>query len=190
MIAGAAYVLLFAGANAGLTNRDKDTKCGGEERWKQKVLIDDLVTDVNTTPKATTIAALNSISTSSYDIKGETPRQDIERQVYTVKDVFITDAFLESDNDIHMVIEDGNKHTMVAEIPDTKCKEAKSSEFLADYKQARQTFLKYKDAYNHYRFDVTGVLFIDKKHPKPPTGNWPNNIELHPVLHLKMKSSF
>jgi hypothetical protein len=79
---------------------------------------------------------------------------------------------------------------MVAEIPDPKCPEAKSSDFIDDFIAARKVFLKYQDVYIHYRFDITGVLFVDKKHPKPPTGNWPNNVELHPVLKIIVKSSF
>lgn len=184
-IAGISYALLFAGTGAGLVNRDRDDKCGGEERWEQKVLIDEMVTDIRTTPRTTTIKDLNDISTAAYSIKKSTERQDIEKQVYKIRNCFITHAILESDNDIHLVIEDGEKHSMVAEIPDTRCKDAKGSEYIDDFRQARKNFLKYKDVYDQYRFDITGVLFIDKKHAKPPTGNASNNIELHPVIELK-----
>lgn len=183
-IAGIAYALLFAGASAGIVNRDTDNKCGGEERWDQKVLIDDKAGDIKTNPRITTIKNMNDISTAAYDIQKATERQDIEKQVYKIKDCFITHAILEKDNDIHLVIEDGFKHTMVAEIPDIKCKDAKGSEFIDDFRKARNTFLKYQHVYNQYRFDMTGVLFIDKKHAKPPTGNASNNIELHPVLDI------
>lgn len=185
MIAGVAYSLLFAGSGAGIIKRDNDDKCGGEERWEQKVLIDEKAADIKTTAKLTTIKGLNDISTAAYEIKRATPRQDIEQQVYKIKDCFITHAILESDNDIHLVIEDGDKHSMVAELPDTKCKDARHSEFIEDFRKARKTFLKYQHVYNQYRFDITGVLFIDKKHAKNPTGNASNNIELHPVIELK-----
>jgi hypothetical protein len=184
-IAGLAYTLLFAGAGARIVNRDNDDKCGGKERWEQKILIDDETSNIKTRPVITTIESLNSISTAAYNIKGETARQDIEKQIYKIKGCFITHAILENDNDLHLVIEDGHNHTMVAEIPDIKCKEAKSSEYIDDFRQARNLFLKYQNVFNQYRFDVTGVLFIDKKHAKPPTGNAGNNIELHPVIALK-----
>jgi len=190
IIAGVTYALLFAGAGAGIVNRDNDNKCGGEERWEQKVLIDEKSEDINTTPVLTTIKDMNDISTSNLEIKKNTERQDIEKQVYTIKDCFITHAIREDDNDIHIVIEDGQKHTMIAEIPDTKCKDAKSSEFVDDFRNARKTFLKYQNVYNHYKFDITGVLFVDKKHSKPPTGNGKNNVELHPVIDLKATTKF
>jgi len=190
IIAGVTYALLFAGAGAGIVNRDNDNKCGGEERWEQKVLIDEKTEDINTAPVLTTIKDMNDISTSNLEIKKNTERQDIEKQVYTIKDCFITHAIREDDNDIHIVIEDGQKNTMIAEIPDTKCKDAKSSEFVDDFRKARKTFLKYQNVYNHYKFDITGVLFVDKKHSKPPTGNGKNNVELHPVIDLKATTKF
>ena len=190
IIAGVTYALLFAGAGAGIINRDNDNKCGGEERWEQKVLIDEKTGDINTTLSFTTIKDMNDISTSNLEIKKNTERQDIEKQVYTIKDCFITHAIREDDNDIHIVIEDGQKHTMIAEIPDTKCKDAKSSEFVDDFRNARKNFLKYQNVYNHYKFDITGVLFVDKKHSKPPTGNGKNNVELHPVIDLKATTKF
>jgi hypothetical protein len=74
---------------------------------------------------------------------------------------------------------------MIAEIPDPECPRAKNSRFLARIKKAKAEFLKYEHTYNHHLFRITGVLFIDKKHPKPPTGNNANNVELHPVIRLK-----
>jgi hypothetical protein len=189
-IGGLVFALFFAGASAGLEDRDKDEKCGGEERWKQKVVIDDSAGEVHTTPKPTTIQALNSIPTDTIKIGKETVRQPIEKQVYTLTNCFISKAFVESDNDIHLAIEDGAGHHMVAEIPDPKCSDAKKSDFYTDFKTARKTFLKYQNVYDHHRFNITGVLFIDKKHPKPPVGNADNNIELHPVIKLTVADNF
>lgn len=190
-IAGIVYTLLFAGSSAKLENRDKDTKCGGIERWTEKVVIDNKSDLIRTTPKVTTIAWLNSVRTDTIAITKTTERNDaLETQVYTIKDCFISKAFIESDNDIHLAVEDGHGHTMVCEIPDPKCPEAKQSAFIGDYKNARATFLKYQNIYNHHRFDITGVLFIDKKHPVPPIGDWPNNVELHPVIAIKETSQY
>jgi len=189
-ISGIVFSLFFAGASATLEDRDTNTKCGGEERWAQKVVIDDSATEIDTTPKQTTIQAMNETSTSGIQITGKTERQGIEKQVYTIQNCFISKAMIESDNDIHLAIEDGAGHHMVAEIPDPKCAEAKKSDFYKDYKKVRTTFLKYQNVYNHYRFNITGVLFVDKKHPKPPVGNASNNVELHPVIGLTIADKF
>lgn len=189
-IAGLVYTLLFAGAGAGIIDRDNTPKCGGEERWEEKVLIDEAVDEINADPAETTIEQLNAISTKEITITKSTKRQDLEKQVFTVKDCFITHAIKEADNDIHLVIEDGHGGHMIAEIPDPKCPDAKKSQFKNQFKEAQKTFLKYQNVYNHYRFDITGVRFIDKKHAKNPTGNAANNIELHPVIQLKMSSQF
>jgi hypothetical protein len=189
-IAGVVYTLLFAGAGAGIADRDSDTKCGGVERWEQKVLIDDRVPLIKKQPKLATIEEMNAVVTDTVEITKSTERTPLEMQVYEIRDCFITKAILESDNDIHLVIEDGKGHTMIAEIPDTKCKDAKSSAFADDFRNARKTFRKFQNVYDHHRFTITGVLFIDKQHSKPPTGNADNNVELHPVLDLQSTSQF
>ena len=140
-IAGVAYTLFFAFAGFGLTDRDSDNKCKGSERWDVKVVAQNEETDYNISmrPKVTTIEHLNSIPTDEYEIKKSTPRQDIETQVYTVKNCYIRHAILENDNDIHLVIEDGKKHSMIAEIPDPDCEITGDSELANRYKKARQT---------------------------------------------------
>ena len=185
-VAGVLYTLLFASAGYGLTDRDSDDKCKGIERWDVKVVASDEESDYNIgmKPVKTTIAELNAISTADYTISKHTPRQDIETQVYTIKKCFITEAILENDNDIHLVLEDGAGHTMIAEIPDPACKVTGSSELSPHYKKARKTFLDNKLIYQNYRWNVSGILFIDKIHSKNPTGNAANNIELHPVISL------
>jgi len=186
-IAGVIYTLLFAGAGYGLTDRDSDNKCKGTQRWDVKVVAENENSDYNISmkPMAATIEYLNSIPTDGYDIKPKTPRQDIETQVYTIKNCFITHAILENDNDIHLVLEDGKNHTMIAEIPDPDCEITGDSELAERYRKARQTFLDNKLIYQNYQWNISGILFIDKKHPTSPTGNADNNIELHPVISLK-----
>ncbi|MFZ2979189.1 MAG: hypothetical protein WA057_05990, partial [Candidatus Magasanikiibacteriota bacterium] len=90
-----------------------------------------------------------------------------------------------SDNDLHLVIEDGNKRTMIVEIPDPNCPEVKKSEFYEDIQTARRVFLESQNYYQNYRWNITGILFIDKQHTKPPTGSAENNIELHPIIGLE-----
>jgi hypothetical protein len=186
IIGGVMYALLFAGASTdgGLTNRDSDKKCRGSERWAQKVLVDDYADDVNYHPKAITIKELAALRTQTIEIGRSTERQEMEKQVYTIRNVFISKAIAESDNDIHLVVEDGKGNHMIAEIPYADCQMTRDSEHAAEFQKARETFLRYQDTYLHYRFNITGVLFIDKKHSTAPTGNNKNNVELHPVLKL------
>jgi len=184
-IAGALYALFFAAPHAGIVKRADDNKCGGTERWEQKVLIDDAAENIHSHPKVTAIDVLDTINTSFVKIKMHTERQAIEEQVYTIKNCFISEAFREADDDIHLVIEDGHRHHMVAEIPDPKCSDAKHSEYIKDFRAARDTFLAHQDNYNHFRFNITAVLFIDKEHSKSPEGNNDNNVELHPVIKLQ-----
>jgi hypothetical protein len=189
MIGTVLYVLLFAGAGQeSIGGSDKDNKCGGEERWEEKILIDPGVDQINTRPIDTTIAGLTGINTKTPDtkFKNDRPRMEIEKKVYRIKNCFITDVLRENDNDLHLVIEDGDKkdpHTMIAEIPDPKCKEAQGSEFIENFIQTRQVLLDHASNYRHYLFTITGVLFVDKAHGQ--TGVAPNAVEIHPILELR-----
>lgn len=186
LIGAATYILLFAGATAGLENRDKDDKCGGVERWKVKVAADPDRMSINATPIPTTIDSLDDVKTDMFHIKTKTPRLAPERQVYRIDSCFISDAILESDNDIHLVIEDGKGRHMIAEIPDPSCPAIKKSRFFKKIKKAREEFMSFEDTYNKHRFNITGVFFIDKEHSgHKPTGNNPNNVELHPVIKFE-----
>lgn len=185
LIGGLFYTLLFAGAAEEIGGRDADNICGGEERWEQKVMIDPQADSIHETPVETTIAELIAIDTKLKENKyaeGK-PRMQIERQVYKIKHCFITDVLRENDNDLHLVIEDGEKHTMIAEIPDPACREAKKSQWIEFFSDARSTLFTYKSNYRHFLFTITGVLFVDKSHGQ--TGKAPNSIEIHPILEIK-----
>jgi hypothetical protein len=187
LIGGLLYVLLFAGSGAEIIReRDKDNKCGGEERWKQKVL-----TDNNNSPgiietaRESTIQDLEKIDTKLPENKYAEgrPRMEIEKQVYIIRHCFITDIIRENDNDLHLVIEDGDKNTMIAEIPDPQCPEAANSQWAQSFADAKQTIESFSNNYRHFLFTVTGVLFVDKAHGQ--TGKAVNNVEIHPVLEIK-----
>lgn len=159
--------------------------CNGSERWDVKVVSDTGQGDITTKPEHTTIAELNAKSTSQFKIGNSTERLPIENQVYQVVNCRIHAAFREADNDIHLWIEDPKSGAhMIAEIPDPTCPQTHDSEFLDKYKTVRATFLKYADHFDQYKWDITGVLFIDKKHGTPPSGNADNCIELHPVIAI------
>ena len=188
-IGGVAYLLLFAG-HSNLQKRDTDDKCGGEARWEQKIMVDRDAWDVLLKPKTTTIAKLATLDTIKTKIGKSTERLAVERQVYLIKEVLITEAILQKDNDIHLVIEDGKGGTLLAEIPDPDCPQAKKSEFRDDFIASHEIFMQHQHTFTEFWWEISGVLFVDAKHSKSPLGNNPNNVELHPVLSLKKVKRF
>ena len=185
MVGAAMYFLLFVANRESIGGSDSDNICGGEERWDVKVMADGSADSFDKTIETTTIAKLLAINTTNEDTKYKKgrARMDIEKHVYQIKHCFITDILREDDNDLHLVIEDGKKNHMIAEIPDPKCKEAKKSEWTESFDDARSTLLQYANNYRHHLFTVTGVLFVDRSHRQ--TGRAPNNVELHPIIELK-----
>jgi hypothetical protein len=185
-IGGLFYFLVFAGVGTEtIGGSDSDDKCGGKERWAIKVLSDPSANTINETPRDTTLAGLSKINTQTgaNKYKEMKPRMAIESQVYRIKNCFITKVLIENDNDLHLVIEDGKKNTMIAEIPDPSCLDAMNSPFINSFIETRQTMQRYANNYRHYMFTITGVLFVDRSHGQ--TGKSPNNIEIHPILEIK-----
>ena len=185
-ISGLFYFLVFAGVGTEkIGGHDADDKCGGKERWSVKVLRDPAASLINETPHDTTIAELQKVNTSTgpNKYKENKPRMPIESQVYRIKNCFITKVLIENDNDLHLVIEDGKKHTMIAEIPDPNCVDAMNSDYINLFIEARQTMMHHANNYRHYMFTITGVVFVDRSHGQ--TGKSPNNVEIHPILEIK-----
>lgn len=180
-IGGLMYILIFGGAGAGVVDRDNDSKCSGNERWIIKIASDEAAEEIIRKPTVITLEELIQINTD--DIPKGNVRGEEEKVTYTLKNVLITHAILESDNDIHLVIEDGHAHTIIAEIPDMSCKDNAKSIFGKEISKARKTFIRYQDTYDQYLFNITGVFFRDKPHGQ--TGKAPNNAELHPVIKLE-----
>lgn len=178
------YFLVFGGAGAGLIDRDKDNKCRGSQRWEVKVASDEAAEEIVNKAEIITLAELIAYRTDTLP-KGNA-RAYSEKFTYTLKNVFITHAILENDNDIHLVIEDGKKNTLIAEIPDVDCEVTEDSHFVTQIAKARKTFVRYQDTYDQYLFNITGVFFKDKPHGQ--TGRAPNNVELHPVIALTKAS--
>lgn len=186
IISGLLYVLLFAGASREeIGGRDNDNKCGGEERWDQKILADPEAQHLNKRPIDTTIAGLLTIDTKLPENKYREgkPRMNIEKRLYRIRHCFITNVLRENDNDLHLVIEDGQGNHMIAEIPDPKCPKAKTSDWEENFNQARLTMIEFGNNYRHFLFTITGVLFVDKSHGQ--TGKAENNVEIHPIIEIK-----
>ncbi len=109
--------------------------------------------------------------------------------------IWVLDAKLikykqEADSDFHLVLEDENGKTIIAEIPSPSCVGA-SSPFKSLISAARSDFVEEIAPPSHGRGQiqdvdmavrVVGVGFFDFLHGQ--TGVAPNGIELHPVLKI------
>lgn len=184
MVGGLLYVLLFSGSAGNITGTDSDKKCGGTDGWDEKVLVDKGASDIIQTPRRTTIADLNAIVTDEEKRTKDEPRMSFEKQIVTVKNCLIRAVLRENDNDYHLVVTDRQGNHLIAEIPDPKCPDAKHSEYLDQFSQARAMMEKYGSSFQHYEFNITGVPFRDRSHGQ--TGRADNNLEIHPVLNMRV----
>lgn len=159
----------------------------GKIRWPVKIGIDNDAQLINldkTYPK--TILAL-----SRKKPLGKPPQSSrvkpTELTLYVVTATLTDYKRSADDHDYHIVLDDGNGHTMIAEIPDPSCIRDRGP-FASGIKNARQQFDaelsatgKFKQA--NRRVKVTGVGFYDHIHGQ--RGVAPNGIELHPVLNIE-----
>jgi hypothetical protein len=181
-IGGALYALLFAGITQRIEGGDNDNKCGGEELWDQKVLIDAESSKIKNHPEVTSIKEINGIDSDVERRTKNNPRLDFEEKMITVKNVLIRKVILEDDNDYHLVVQDRDGNHLIAEIVDPECRDAQSSDFIDNYYKVRSLMEKHADDFQHWTFNITGVLFKDRSHGQ--TGKADNDIEIHPILKL------
>jgi hypothetical protein len=160
----------------------------GKERWAVKTGTDAGAGGVDlATPQNTTIAQLVGLTPPS-------PIPDnrfgpTENTVFVVS-ATLTDYKLEGgskgDSDYHLVLQDDQGKTMVAEIPSPGCV-GDGSPFAAQIASARAAFDAQFTATTSFQtanvpVQVTGVGFFDFAHGQH--GAAPNVIELHPVLNI------
>lgn len=108
------------------------------QRWSVKTGADaDAATLVGQSPTATTIASMCALAVPAV-LPPEARSQGAEETVWQL-DATLTGYKLESDGDYHLVIADGQGHTMIAEIPDPS-QLAQGSFFAAQIAAARQAF--------------------------------------------------
>jgi hypothetical protein len=162
----------------------------GVWRWPVKTLSDTAASQVDYTPKATSVRHLRTLSAPS-SLSETTPRlKPVEYQTWTVRAKLVT-AVMEDDHDYHVVIRvpTSPKKTMIVEFPYTSCNGARQSSKRAEMKHARNQFESLCGSVGSSfvdlrgRVTVTGVGFWDEIHGQ--TGVAPNGIELHPVLNFK-----
>ena len=114
----------------------------------------------------------------------EAPRLPIEHRVYRLR-ATLTFYKLESDEDVHLVLEEGGAE-MIAEIPAPACT-ASATEHARSLMAAARSELERRvgqptDSWQECGcpVDVLGVLFVDSNHGQ--RGVAPNAAELHPLL--------
>ena len=158
----------------------------GVERWSVKTGIDadaGLVNLASTT--STTIAALTALAKPA-TLPANNRLQPTETTQFVISNVTLTQYKLETDQDIHLVIQDSAGNTMIAEIPDNSCMGA-GSPFIPGVQNANSAFRARFTPTSSFQtanipVTVTGVGFFDFLHGQ--TGVAPNGIELHSILSI------
>ena len=162
----------------------------GVERWAVKTGTDPAASQVNLSDvHDSTLAAMDAIPVPA-GFGQDAPRlPPVEETVYRLS-ATLTGYKMEADSDYHLVLSDGQGHTMIAEIPAPACV-GSGSPFLAGITKARGEFdARYApgDFFQpaNVAVTVTGVGFFDTIHGQ--TGVAPNGIELHPVQDIQFGS--
>jgi hypothetical protein len=187
VVAAGALAAAFAGAST-LPGQSDKLVCTGEQRWEVKTLQDEDAGQIKFTPKRISFKEiLDKARADTWSTAKDDERQPDEFQVYTVRGR-IPYVAREDDQDIHIEFVDVNNPDLhlVAEIPNPDCAITKKSRYKEKFRKVRNTFLnKYQDksVYTSGIFEITGVLFHDKKNHG--RGGNENGVELHPILDIK-----
>jgi hypothetical protein len=172
-----------AGRDAALTSA---TTCGAW-RWPVKTGSDADRHKVSRTVVHTTIRYLRARTAPSSFVGHQDRRfRGAERHTYQLT-ARLTQFRLEDDGDIHLVLKDSAGRDMIAEIPMPGCVAA-SSLWKRAIRSVRSAFTsRYHVTTSwHYvskRIRIRGLGFFDEIHNV--TGQAPNGIELHPVIHVR-----
>lgn len=163
-----------------------DSPCAGY-RWSVKVANDSAGNAIALTPVQTTgIVSLTAIPQPNAD-NTLARVQPAETSVYELQNVTLTEIFKSSDYDYHLLLSDGQGHTMIAESPDPVC--AQGSALYTQLTSVRSTI---DEAYPNITTSgiqvnrpvtLEGVPFFDYV-PNYATDESPDGIELHPILAL------
>jgi hypothetical protein len=187
-----------------------EAQCGGTERWAVKVGTDPRAGNIDQSTR-TAIELLDLIGQLEPSLPPggqNATRLDAEMSIFVVRGRLVKFK-LEADSDYHMVITDDtlnftpggpappSGHSFVAEIPDPSCIPGKhgdpfvQSAFSAGIRKARAELeaqfqnIDRSGAFNDaggVPVELVGVAFFDFAHGQ--VGRAPNNIEIHPVLHI------
>lgn len=157
----------------------------GVERWSVKTLSDPGARQVSFTPVPTTISYLRQLPAPK---TLPVTRLTAERTTYVLSGSLVAWK-QEADQDLHLVLSEGGRTTMIAEIPNPSCMGKASPWAIQQVTAARKTVIAALGQPDTQRFHtvnrrvtVTGVFFLDFLHGQ--RGVSPNGAELHPVTRI------
>jgi hypothetical protein len=158
-------------------------KTCGVERWAVKTGMDPDAAKVDQAKVlSSTVGALSALPAPSRPTGRVAPT---ETSIFSVEATLTKIKMESDDSDYHLVLDDGQGRTMIAEIPSTDC--IGTSPFKSAIGEVRaEVFTRFHPGPSFKavgsRVTVTGVGFFDRIHGQ--TGVAANGIELHPVLRI------
>lgn len=171
----ALFIFAFFSCKKGKNN---SKSCNGDARRDVKLMLDVLAAEIDTVPVVTTIEQLGALTVP--EVKGETERQGIEKQVFRVRCV-VEEVDRKMDGDYHILLKSGDKY-LIAEIPNPECDYASASPYVSYFRSTLE-FVESNDLEGK-EVEITGVGFVDIDHHYARK-QADNNIELHPVLSIR-----
>jgi hypothetical protein len=157
--------------------KKNDEACNGDTRRNVKLMTDPAAVLIDTVPVFTTIENLGAMDVP--EVKSETERQEVEKQVYTVR-CTVEETDRKRDGDYHILLKSGDKY-LIAEVPNPECDYAEGSAYL-EYFRNVYAFVKDNDLEGR-EVEITGVAFVDIDHHYSRK-QADNNLELHPILRI------
>lgn len=159
----------------------------GVERWPVKTGTDADRSRVSTSVVSTSIAALAARGKPSH-YPTNNRIAPTELHVWQVT-ATVTQYKEEADSDIHLVLTDSARRSMIAEIPSPNCV-GSTSRWRNNISSARAAWTHsypVSTSWHHIHRSVTlnGLGFFDPPHGQ--TGAAQNGIELHPVIHVQLR---
>lgn len=155
---------------------------GSSTRREVKLATDDLASTIDTIPEVISVKAIGELSV--IEAKKDTKRQPAERKIYAIT-ATIDKISKHWDGDLKIKLTDGEKY-INCEFPNPWCEYASSSLFYDEIVTTRLWLeAQEEDDLIGKTVTITGIGFIDLDH-KFPRKNSDNEMELHPVLDVKL----
>jgi hypothetical protein len=178
ILAAAAWTPVRTEAATGGAKTAPPSGCGSGPSWPVKIGTDSQAGQVNQTspPTPTTVAQMTSLPLPNPITHRVQPT---ETTVYVLT-ATLTHVYQEHDMDLHLVINDGSGHHMIAELPDKACVPT-SSAFYSGISRAHSQYAAWAGS-PPATVQITGVGFFDNYTGQSDQA--PNQIELHSILNL------
>lgn len=198
-VLGCGLIVLFSlSAHSSAQRSRRSDKCG-VERWPVKTVSDPDAKHLFTASGQLKKARKKTISdliflAYPFPAPNSIPRTWYTRRVHPFEETIVElEAVLtaykrEKDKDYHLVIEDENGNTMIAEIIAPGCVKSSNPLLREKLQQARNAFDakfpvtgNFRDTRTKVR--ITGIPFFDRPHDQKGAAD--NGIEIHPVLSVE-----